>query len=205
MGILPTSTKSCPFFQKQPEIDRKVHNFQNFMSHNLLLKERNNLNLIIFHMQRSQICHGVVTEEISSCSKFSTVKRVLQEPVQMQFVKRPLVEVLTPASISTGGWLLPPGKHYPHSSLDFHFKEERTGKWLQQETDVFPLLSEIFTACNESVKFNLDSATAFPNSLQTRVSLLSAWPCLAASSPSSLSTFPCSSGGSTSPLPAQQP
>lgn len=31
----------------------------------------------------------------------------------------------------------------------------------------FSLLSEIFTTCNESVKVNVDSATAFPNSFQT--------------------------------------
>lgn len=63
MGILPPSTKMCPFFQKQPEI---VHNFQNFISHNLLFQEHNNLNLVIFHMQRPQICH--MMEEISPCT-----------------------------------------------------------------------------------------------------------------------------------------
>lgn len=57
MGILPTSTKTCLFFQKQPGTDNKVHNFQNFISHNPWLQEHNNLNLIIF--QSPQICHGV--------------------------------------------------------------------------------------------------------------------------------------------------
>lgn len=41
----------------------------------------------------------------------------------------------------------------------------------------FSLLSEIFTACNESVKFKVDSATAFPDSFQTLHSVSSAGQC----------------------------
>lgn len=94
----------------------------------------------------------------------------------MQFVKRPLVEVLTPACVSRGGWLHPPGKHYPQyihipAWISISKTEELESGCNRRQ--MFFLPSEIFTTCNVPVKFNVDSATAFPNSLQTLESVSS--------------------------------
>jgi len=94
MGILPISTKTCPFFQKQSEIDNKVHNYQNLTSHTLSVQEHNNKrNLItcIIYAETTDVSCSV-NEEITY-AYFSTIqvhrKKLLQKQDQRSFLKDP--------------------------------------------------------------------------------------------------------------------
>lgn len=150
IGILPISTKTCPLFQKQSEIDNKVHKILQATVYyfKIIITNQTKPNLItyIIYAETADMAWSV-NEEISYHAYFSTIqahcKKVLQKQVQIQFLKRHLVEALTPACISrrwAGLFLLERITQDPSTfQLGLPFQTKHAvlkSDWLEYETDV---------------------------------------------------------------------
>lgn len=129
-----------------------VHNCLNLTNHILFLqghntkRKKNNNSLPIFYMPKLQIWHRVLTKRsvtvLTSAIHKCTVK-AQHKQVQTEFLKRPLVQALKPASASRSwaGLLLLESISQAVSIFQLEFPlqtkhEVLRSEWLEYETDV---------------------------------------------------------------------